>query len=768
MNFDDQSQREQRFQNAQEAFAHNVAERTAELSTLNVRLQQEIEEHHQTVMALKLQTQRDRRMAEIVQRIRASLDRDAILNSTVTEVQRFLQVDRVLVYRLWADGTGSAISEAVLPPYPAVLGETFPSEVFPNDARRAYSQGKVHAIADMGQMDVIPCLADFVRQFGVQAKLVVPLLQGTHLWGLLIAHHCTGARPWQQWEIDGLWYLANQVSTALYQAELYRQARLASFTRPENGTDPHSATPSAKLPPAQPTLSDPAQPDPAIPDSAQPDPALPDPMLWLQMTADAVLVQDLQNRVHYWNPGAEQLYGWQSDQIMGTALGDRLYQDVFPTLARITTITLAAGEWQGELPQSRRDGKVLRVASRWILMRDAQGHPNAILTVDTDITAQKQLEAQGLRTQRIEVLGKLASSIAHDLNNVLTPILATAQLLAFKLPTVDAASQRLIQLLEQNAKRGADLAKQILALASEGSDHRALIQIKPLLLDVAQTVRHRLPASIEIHLNIPENLWTISANVAALRQVLSMLCTHARMAMPHGGRLGITASNLHVDIAHSALYSAVPAGRYLVLTVTDTGPGMAQEVCDRLFAPATPVANVDPGLSAVRDIVNSQGGLLQMTSAIGHGSCFTLYLPTLAQTEMDAEVNLVPLEGQGEFILVVDDEVNICEIVRNTLENHNYRVLTATSGIDAIALYAEHRQVIRLVLLDWVMPVMDGALTRLALQRLDPQIQILAMTGSTAQLAACPSPLSVCLPKPFSAQGLLLSVQEALASTDAS
>ncbi len=768
MTFDDQSQREQQFQAAQDALAQQVAERTAELSTLNARLQQEIEEHHQTVMALKLQTQRDRRMAEIVQRIRDSLDRDEILSNTVTEVQRFLQVDRVLIYRLWADGTGSAIAESVLPPYPAVLGESFPAEVFPNDARRAYSQGKVRAIADMNQMDVIPCLAEFVRQFGVQAKLVVPLLQGTHLWGLLIAHHCTEARPWQQWEIDGLWYLANQVSTALYQAELYRQARLASFTRPSPATDPHSILPSAERPLAQATLSGPVHSDsvhsdPVHSDPVHSDPVLPDPMLWLKMTTDAVLVQDLQNRVHYWNPGAEQLYGWRYDQMMGTALGDRLYQDVFPTLARITKIALAHGEWQGELPQIRQDGKILRVASRWLLIRDAHGQPSAILTVDTDITAQKQLESQVLHTQRLEVLGTLASDIAHDLNNVLTPILATAQLLTFKLPTLDAASQRLIQLLEQNARRGANLAKQILAFASEGSEHCALIQIKPLLLDVIETVRHSFPADIQLQTDIPENLWTLSANVTVLQQVVTTLCAQARSAMPQGGILGLTANNLHIDTTFSPLYPAVPPGRYLRITITYTGHGIAQEACDRRFAPASST-DLGLGLSVVQDMVKSQGGVLQVTSHVGKGSGFTLYLPTLVQNEFDTDVNLTPSVGQGEFILVVDDEATICEIVRNTLEDHNYRVLTATNGIDAIALYAEHRQAIRLVLLDWIMPVMDGALTRLALQRLHPQIQILTMTGATAQYTAGPHPPPGYLPKPFSAQRLLLSVQEALAS----
>ena len=755
MTFDEQSRREQQFQHAQEALAQEalaqeVAERMAELSTLNGRLQQEIEEHHQTVMALKRQTQRDRRLAEIVQRIRHSLDRDEILSATVAQVQRFLQVDRVLIYRLWADGTGSAIAESVLPPYPPVLGESFPAEVFPKDAHRAYSQGKVRAIADINQMDVAPCLADFVRQFGVQAKLVVPLLQGNHLWGLLIAHHCTEPRPWQQWEIDGLWYLANQVSTALYQSELYRQARLESVMPP-----PGRSVSS------DPILPHPTSPNPALPHPVFPNPALPDSALWLELTADAVLIQDLQNRVQFWNRGAAQLYGWPEAQILGTALGDRLYQDVFPTLARITKITLTQGEWQGELPQIRRDGKVLRVTSRWTLLRDAQGQPSTILTVDTDITAQRQLESHGLRTQRLEVLGTLANGIAHDLNNVLTPILATAQLLTFKLPQLDAASQRLIQLLEQNARRGADLAKQILAFASEGGDHRALIQIKPLLLDVAQMVRHSLPATIQIHTELPDDLWTIAANVAILRQILATLCAHARAAMPQGGILGLTAHNLQIDGAYRPLYPALLAGHYLVITVTDTGHGMDQELCDRLFAAAAPILDFGLGLSAVQEMVNSQGGVIQMASEIGKGSCFTLYLPTLSQVELEADASVSSLMGQGELILVVDDEATIGEIVRHTLEDSNYRVLTATNGIDAIALYAEHRQDIGLVLLDWVMPVMDGALTRLALQRLNPEVPILPMTGSTGSLAAG-SPPPGCLPKPFSARGLLLRVQQAL------
>ncbi|HEY9830349.1 MAG TPA: GAF domain-containing protein [Stenomitos sp.] len=180
--------------------------------------------------ALRQQSLKERLMTASLGRIRQSLNLEEILKTTVAEVREFLKTDRVLIYRLWPNGTGSAVTESVVPGWPAVLGQTFPEEVFPSESHEAYCQGRILAISDVEQSIVLPCLVEFVQQFGVKAKLVVPILQDDTLWGLLIAHHCSSPRPWQPLEIDLLQSLATQLAIALQQAELYQQSRKATKT----------------------------------------------------------------------------------------------------------------------------------------------------------------------------------------------------------------------------------------------------------------------------------------------------------------------------------------------------------------------------------------------------------------------------------------------------------------------------------------------------------------------------------------------------------
>jgi GAF domain-containing protein len=195
-------------------------------------LQRQIMQRRRAEMLLQQQSDRERLVNQIAQQIRQSLDLDQVLATTVAQVQGFLQADRVLIYRLWNNGTGSAIHETVLPPYPKVLGQIFPEEVFPQEYHQAYSLGKTRTITNVEQADIQPCLVDFVKQFGVQAKLVVPIIQENrqetldsvpYLWGLLIAHQCSQPRQWEAWEVELMTQLATQVAIAIQQSQLYNQ-----------------------------------------------------------------------------------------------------------------------------------------------------------------------------------------------------------------------------------------------------------------------------------------------------------------------------------------------------------------------------------------------------------------------------------------------------------------------------------------------------------------------------------------------------------------
>jgi nitrogen-specific signal transduction histidine kinase/CheY-like chemotaxis protein len=401
------------------------------------------------------------------------------------------------------------------------------------------------------------------------------------------------------------------------------------------------------------------------------------------------------------------------------------------------------------------------------VVRDEASQPKSILTVNTDITEKKQLEAQFLRAQRLESLGTLASGIAHDLNNILTPILAIAPLLPLNLPPLSERSQQLLKMLDENAKRGAELVKQILTFARGLDGERAPVQVKHLLRELEQVIRSTFPKSITIRRHIAtQDLWLVSANATQLHQVFMNFCVNARDAMPEGGILTISAENRVIDQIYTQMNLEAKEGSYVVITFTDTGIGIVLENIDRIFEPFFTTKGVGEGtglgLSTVLGIIKNHGGFVAVSSEVGQGTEFQVFLPAIAGTEPPvARVQELPM-GQGELLLIVDDEVNICETLKITLENQNYRVLTAKDGIEAIATCAKHREDIKVVLMDMMMPSMDGSAAIHALQMLNSQIKIIACSGLTVRDPALEVGVKAFLAKPFSADVLLNTLHRVL------
>ena len=394
-----------------------------------------------------------------------------------------------------------------------------------------------------------------------------------------------------------------------------------------------------------------------------------------------------------------------------------------------------------------------------------QGHVGTI----EDITEKKQLEAQFLRAQRLENLGTLASGIAHDFNNILTPILAAAQLLPLKLPHLDQRTQQLLKILENSAKRGADLVKQILSFTRGVEGSRINVQVRHLLSDVAQIARRTFPKSIETQTNIAPDLWMVFADATQLHQVLMNLIVNARDAMPDGGSLNISAENFWIDKSYARMHVDAQVGPYILIVIADTGTGIKPEIIERIFDPFFTTKELGKGtglgLSTVMGIIKSHGGFLTVYSEVSKGSTFKVYLPSSQVNETQAAVDIALPNGNGELILVVDDEVTICEITKTTLESHNYRVLTTSDGVGAITLYAQHLNDISVVLIDLMMPGIDGPTTILTLQRMNLQVQIIAMSGlmlngATAQNNSLK--IQGALSKPFTALALLSTLQSVL------
>ncbi len=478
----------------------------------------------------------------------------------------------------------------------------------------------------------------------------------------------------------------------------------------------------------------------------------------LDVTTDAILVRNTHNQILFWNQGAERLYGWKAEEVLGKNVVGLLYQATKPQLHDALFTVVNQGEWRGELQQLNKDGKEIIVESRWTLLRDENGQAKSILSVNTEITQKKQLEAQLLRSQRLESIGTLAGGIAHDLNNVLAPVLMSVHLLQLKLP--DQQSQRVLQTLEKNVRRGANLLKQVLSFARGIEGKRTIIQVTHLLQEIEQIVQQTFPKSITCQIELPENLWHISGNTTQLHQVLMNLVVNARDAMPHGGSLKITVENLVMD-QHDA-----QEGSYVAISVIDTGTGMLPEIQERIFEPFFTTKEIGKGtglgLSTALGIIKNHGGFLNVYSEVNKGTEFKVYLPAADYNiTLSRAPEIEPPTGDGELILVVDDEAVIREITKASLETYNYQVLTASNGIEAVAIYAQYKQKISVVLLDMMMPTMDGAIAIRTLQKINPYVKIIAISGllssqNIAEVAGID--VKAFLAKPCTAQELLQTI----------
>ncbi|AFY36085.1 response regulator [Calothrix sp. PCC 7507] len=490
----------------------------------------------------------------------------------------------------------------------------------------------------------------------------------------------------------------------------------------------------------------------------------------LDFTTDAILVRDLQNRILFWNKAAETLYGWQMGEAIGSNASDLLYDEHIPQEVETAFVTvLNKGKWQGELAKVTKTGKEILVASRWSLVRDEQGHPKSILTVDTDITEKKRLEAQLFRAQRLESIGTLASGIAHDLNNILTPILAGAQLLPLKFPDADERTMHLLEILEINAKRGADLVKQVLSFARGVEGKRINLQIRHLIVEVSKVLKETFPKSIQVYTDVSQNLWMVSGDGTQLHQVLMNLCVNARDAMPYGGTLRMSAKNLFIDENYARMNLEAKVGHYIMITVSDTGVGIPNEILDRIFEPFFTTKEVGQGtglgLSTIIGIVKSHGGFVNVYSEVGVGTQFKVYLPAVEGMETLTIEDLTVFTGHGELILVVDDEPAIQDITKTSLETHNYKALIASDGIEAIALYATNMNQISVVLMDMMLPNLDGLTAIRTLKKINPKVKIIASSGlmSSDKLEAiAESGVTTLLAKPYTINELLLTLQKVI------
>ncbi len=454
----------------------------------------------------------------------------------------------------------------------------------------------------------------------------------------------------------------------------------------------------------------------------------------LNKAGDAIVVTDTRNRVTFWNQSAERTFGWTANEAMQREDLDLFGPSATAEIQAARLATEQNQEWRGEIHLQDRRGQPLVMDSRITMIRDNAGRPQGRLSIATDITAKKRIEEQFYRAQRLESLGMLAAGIAHDLNNVLAPILLAAPMLRDR--ATDPGDIRMISILEKSAERGAALVRQILGFAHGADGEHRAIQVKHLLRDVATFVSETFPKSITFESEIASNLWRVKANPTQLHQVLLNLCVNARDAMPRGGTLTLRAKNCALDEETISEHEGGRPGPFLVLEVEDTGSGIPAEILTHIWEPFFTTKGSGKGtglgLSTVRGIVENHAGFATVRTVIGEGTAFRVYLPALNNVLDEGAVNTpaaaVP-RGTGELVLVVDDEVSIRNMCATMLSRHGYRVLTAADGAEGIALFTPRSQEIRVVITDLSMPNMDGTALAGVVRRLNPAVKIIAVSG---------------------------------------
>ncbi|MGJ3253106.1 MAG: hybrid sensor histidine kinase/response regulator [Elainellaceae cyanobacterium] len=712
----------------------------------------DLTEQRQAAYERQRQRRRSQLVANLTLKIRQSLDIDEILKTIVNSVQTLLRVDRVAIAKFHRNDGVTVVEEAVYPDFSSMNGQSY-AGFLSSDWIQYYGRGNVRKIRDLDRLAIQPHIKLQMQQFDVKASLVAPIFNKFRLWGLLVVHQCSEPRAWDAFETNLLKQLADPIGIAVAQAEKFGELEDAVNEQ------------TAELAETNERLRQ------EIENRRKSEAKIREQAALLDVSTDAIWVQNPDGQITFWNRGAERLYGWTAAEAIGQNANELLYRR-FPELDDIQSSIAQQGQWHGELHHVTQTDQTVVVESRWTRIAADPASPSPMLIVNTDITEKKHLEAQFLRAQRLESLGTLAGGLAHDLNNVLTPIISVATLLPRRLPDLSQRNRAFFNIINESATRGSDLVQQVLAFARGIEGKRMPLEVRHLILEMKHITQETFPKSIEIYTHIPLDLKLVYGNTTQLHQVVMNLCINARDAMPDGGTLTIAAENRTLDEDYAQTHLSAKAGSYVVVTVADTGMGIPPDVRDRIFEPFFTTKKADQGtglgLSTTLGIVTDHGGFMNVSSEVGKGTQIEVFLPT---HEAHRKLNRVePSElprGNGELILIVDDETNICEATATTLEDYGYEAIAIHHSSEAVDLYQERQHDICAVLVDLVMPKMNGDQIIQSLQDVDPQVKVIAASGfiSDDEHICSSENVKAFLPKPYTTANLLLTLHDVLSNT---
>jgi len=485
-----------------------------------------------------------------------------------------------------------------------------------------------------------------------------------------------------------------------------------------------------------------------------------------------IVLADCDGNTIYANDATCRIAGAAAGELAGRGWEQALHSgDRERVISEWRRIQQTNEPFQSERRYLHKDGKVIWARLTCAPVID-HGKVRGYMGLVEDITERKQMDEQLRRSQRIESIGTLAGGVAHDLNNILTPILMAAPILIEMLPP---GGRDLMLTVEEAAQRGADIVKQVLTFARGIEGERISLQLRHIVKEVQKITHETFPRSIVIRDEIPRDLWMVTGDSTQLHQVLLNLAINARDAMPDGGTITISCENADVDENYAAMVAGTKPGRYVILSVTDTGTGIAPENLEHIFEPFFTTKGVGKGtglgLSTVLGIVKSHGGCVKVYSEPGLGSTFKLYLPASLKnvsSTRSRQPQTALARGNGEWILLVDDEAAVRKVTEALLQRYGYNVLAAADGIEALSLYAKHRHEIQLVLTDIMMPDLDGVALVRALRKMSPRMLIISSTGQAdeaRQMELTQLGVRAFLRKPYPTGELLRVVDETLSAS---
>ena len=462
----------------------------------------------------------------------------------------------------------------------------------------------------------------------------------------------------------------------------------------------------------------------------------------LEVALDSIVVRDIDNKLLFWNKAAEKLYGWTFEEARSLDVLRLVADDGRLKYEQSMKEFMQKGEWEGELPQKTKDGRLLITYSRWTLVRDQDGKPTARLIITRDITDRVQteeknrlLEQQLMHAQSLESLGTLASGIAHDFNNILGIILIYASLLERTSIDKKKISDTSIA-ITQAVGRGKALVNQILTFAKRTDIEFEPVNVADLIRELLSMLKQTFPKVITFTEIIEPDIPFIFANHTQIHQAILNLYVNARDAMPNGGSITIKVQRQMKDQVRNK-FVAANEDEYLYISVTDTGEGMDEATCRRIFDPFFTAKKQEKkgtglGLAVVYGVVQMHHGFIDVESELGHGTTFRLYIPILLADEPKKEIlpvtKLAALDGT-ETILLVEDEALLVETLCILLESKGYTVYAAQDGKEAVRIYEQHKHEISLVFTDLGLPGITGMDEFRLLKEINPDIKVIFASG---------------------------------------